>query len=224
MDVLIAPLYFYAAHAFLAIVPTIALIIVLVNVARSPAAISRMRRITVFLIVATILNLIFGHWAAVNLIHAFGASGQAVVTDRYATGTVYNSRRVYGHHVLLRLADGTTRESSFRTDTFNIYPWHNAVTYPGTGDRFNIRYLPHFPAAFIILTNDDSPWALGSRCGDLEAEAERTSTAADFAPSDAKYRAQAVDAIQKFLQSPCASDAGVREHYQQLVQDLQERH
>jgi hypothetical protein len=83
-----------------------------------------------------------------ELIHWFGAEGQATVTGSFDTGISYNDRRVMGHNVLIKTADAQTTETSFDYDDFNVYPPKNGVYYPQEGDAFNVSYIERFPAGF----------------------------------------------------------------------------
>jgi hypothetical protein len=73
-----------------------------------------------------------------ELIHWFGAEGQATITGSFDTGISYNDRRVMGHNVLIKTADARTIETSFDYDDFNVYPPKNGVYYPQEGDAFNV--------------------------------------------------------------------------------------
>jgi len=55
-------------------------------------------------------------------------------------------------------------------------PKKSAVKTARPGEKFKVRYLLSFPRDFVIITNDDSPWARGLACNSLEQrvfEAER---------------------------------------------------
>jgi len=133
---------------------------------------------------AAILLFLFGSGLATNLVHAHGVPGEGIVTDRFDTATVHNDQQVYGFNVLIRTQDGQVVRTSFRTDSFNVYPYRNRTRYPGPGARFNVRYLPNHPHAFVIIADDDSPWARSLRCGDLLQAVVQATGAANFAPGD----------------------------------------
>ena len=141
-------------------------------------------------------NLVIGTWISGILVHMIGAEGQATITGSHGTGTVYNSHHVRAYDVLIRTADGRTVESGFEDDDFNVYPHHNATAYPGEGDEFNVRYLQHYPSDFVILGEDDSPWARGLRCSRLASAREKAERKLRFAPDVVSYR-EAVSAAGK---------------------------
>jgi hypothetical protein len=158
-----------------------------------------------------VLNFIFGTDLSARLIHRFGKVGQAVITDSYATGVEYNDHDVVGYNVLLKTADGRTVETRFQEDDFNVYPPHNAVSYPGVGDHFNISYLPAFPKDFIIIGDDDSPWALGLKCQAIRARFAEASQQYQFSRSTPSYRQAYVDAIRAVTAGGvCSFDEGGR--------------
>ncbi len=150
-----------------------------------------------------VLNLLFGTWVSGLIVYSLGAEGQATITGSHSTGTIYNSHRVNGYDVLIRTSDGRTFESSFEDDDLNVYPHYNATAYPGEGDEFNVRYLRRFPTDFIILGEDDSPWAHGLKClrlAEVRSEAESKSR---FAPDVAAYRKAVVEATSAETSAGC---------------------
>lgn len=125
-----------------------------------------------------------GSWLMTPLIHHYGKTGEGVVTDQFRTADMYNGEPVIGFNILIRKADGGIVRTSFRSDSFNVYPAANAVRYPTPGTRFNVRYLAVHPEDFVIVSNDDSDWARSLRCGDLLQDVARTAREASFAPED----------------------------------------
>ena len=155
------------------------------------------------LIGVAVLNLTLGTWVSGSVIYAVGDEGKATITGSRGTGTVYNSHRVRAYDVLIRTVDGQTVETGFEDDDFNVYPHHNATTYPGKGDEFNVRYLKGFPADFVILGEDDSPWAKGLRCDRLASRRSQAESKARFAPDVASYRDAAQAAKEAEAQASC---------------------
>ena len=135
-------------------------------------------------IVGLVLFGIFGERITSPLVYTYGEAGEAVVTDEYRTADMWNYRPVIGFNVLIRQAGGGLIRTGFRSDSFNLYPSANEVRYPRAGMRFNVRYLPAHPEDFVIITDDDSQWARGLRCGDLLQEVARAERERSFAPGD----------------------------------------
>jgi len=145
----------------------------------------------------------FGTGIATRLVYHNGMPAEGLVTGAFDTNTMYNDRMVYGYNVLLKRADGTTVESSFRTDDFNVYPPKNETHYPGVGERFSARYLPNHPTEFVIVATDDSPFARSLRCGDLEQKVGEAESKMRFASNDPNYRRQYQAAVAAARRGGC---------------------
>ncbi|WP_024509870.1 hypothetical protein [Bradyrhizobium sp. ARR65] len=148
-------------------------------------------------------NLIFGPDVSAVLVHRFGTQGQATVTGSYDTGNSYNDRRVMGYKVLIKTADERTIQTSFEDDDFNVYPPANGVYYPQPGDVFNVSYIESFPEDFIIISNDDSPWAHALRCFELMSAVHEADGKQRFAPKSAEFRKSYEDALQTARAAGC---------------------
>jgi hypothetical protein len=155
---------------------------------------------------AAIVNLVMGADWADGLIYRHGIPAQATITGSFPTNIIYNNQDVVGFHVLIRPADGSVMETSFRTDDFNVYPPRNRTRYPDTGDVFTVRYLPGHPDAFVIIRNDDSPWATRLRCEGLAVEADQADHKVKFAPGNMAFRRVAQAAQAALQASGCQVD------------------
>ena len=142
-----------------------------------------------FFVVVAVANVVGGTWLTTLLVYHAGVSGSATVTASRNTSTQYNNQNVRAHTVLIRGADGGVTATGFSDDDFNVYPPHNATSYPGKGDTFTVRYLPHAPQTFVIVANDDSPWTHGLRCDGLMRDVGEAGSTAHFAPETERYRA-----------------------------------
>lgn len=206
MDILFAPLYLLLAHQFLGGAVLLVLGAYAVRFLSNRQGIFRETARSygfVILLAAFLLKVFFGHGLAVRLVHVLGKDARGLVVDSYGTGTVYNNQRVEGYHVLLALADGRTVQESFRTDSFNVYPPHNATTYPAAGQHFDARYLPHFPSAFIILSDGDGGFAQDLRCDKLGRALHAAELKHQFAPENGAFRLEAITALQRYMQERC---------------------
>lgn len=165
------------------------------------------RKLSVFLGILMVLNFILGSRLNGWAIYAVGETGDAQVTGKEETSTQYNDQNVYRFNILLKTKDGKVVETYFRTDDFNVYPVHNSVTYPSTGDRFHVRYLRHFPSAFIILANDDSPWASNLKCAALQSRLNEAQNKYQFDRGNQTYRRQYIELIRQVIDSHCYTDS-----------------
>jgi hypothetical protein len=124
-------------------------------------------------------------------------------------------------NVQIKTADCVIVDTTFEDDDFNQYPFSNTFVDPSPGDQFNVRYLPTFPQDFVIITNDDSPWARHLACGRLEQkmfEAERKYQFADRAPA---YRRPYIDAIEAAIAGGCFDDnAAILQAYRNKIEDV----
>jgi hypothetical protein len=168
-----------------------------------------------------LLNMVFGSWLSASVVHAFGETGSATITGDYETATQYNDRTVVGHNVLLRTSEGKTVETSFEDDDFNVYPSRNSVTYPSVGDHFNVNYLRMFPRDFIIITNDDSPWATERRCAALNDTMQEANQKYEFDRSSQDYRTGYIAAIHALIDQKCVTDAGEIETFHDDIENVQ---
>ena len=170
--------------------------------------------------VLALVSVFFGTGIAVGVVHAFGEKGAATITGSYGTSTVYNDHDVVGYHVLLRTADGKVVETSFEDDDFNIYPSKNAVIYPGVGDHFTVYYLRRFPDDFIIVDNDDSPWATALRCGKLRDAVQEANAKYEFDRGNTSYRTAYVAVINDLLDNKCVADESERDEFRHDLENV----
>jgi hypothetical protein len=193
------PLIFVLRHQFLVIFGgifgSIAVSVARQSFRRSDAAPPRQRLFIVLLpigIAALILEMLFGTSWADRLLHYYGTAAAATITDSYGTSVQYNSHNVMGYHVLVRPPRGGTIATGFEDDDFNVYPPHNATTYPEVGGIFTVRYFPVSPSNFVIISDDGSPWALARRCAEQRRAHDMAVNRARFSKSSAD-RAAAAD-------------------------------
>jgi hypothetical protein len=131
-------------------------------------------------VIYAFLNVMIGTRISDTLIYHLGEAGSATVTDRHGTSTQYNDQNVSAYAVLVRTAAGKVVKTAFADDDFNVYPPHNATTYPDVGDRFTVRYPAGFPNAFVIVADDGSPWAKDRSCMKLRSAAAAIQRKRDF--------------------------------------------
>jgi hypothetical protein len=142
----------------------------------------------------------------VLLIHRYGVRGEATVTGTYSTNTSYNDRQVMRHNVLIKTTATQTVESSFEDDDFNVYPPADGVYYPQDGDMFNVSYIKSYPQDFIIISDDDSPWAKSLPCSDLMSTVREADNKRQFAPNSQGYREAFEEALGAAQAAGCSGD------------------
>ncbi len=140
------------------------------------------------------------------LLYRLGQTATAQVVGHYRTWVEVNDHDVVGYTVLIRTASDGVLESRFEDDEPNVYPATD-VSDPQPGETFDVRYLARFPRDFVILSDDDSPWARRQRCDALSLRLTAAHQRFDFAQGAPAYRQPYVAAIDAYLQLGCAGGA-----------------
>ncbi|MGI4862606.1 MAG: hypothetical protein ACRYFZ_01695 [Janthinobacterium lividum] len=170
------------------------------------------------LAVLTFLTIFFGSALAVPLVYQAGETGQGEVVNTYATSVQHNHREVRGYRVLLRTRAGQTVVTSFEDEDFNVYPPANAVVYPSIGEKFTARYLPAYPQDFIIISNDDSPYAHGLACATLLDSLHEARRTHEFDLTNAANKQAYRELIHRVIAQSCYTDStDLREYYGDLA-------
>jgi hypothetical protein len=207
LDPLLYILNLFARLRFFALPLVFIIIPLAIALLRKPGTIrvtSAHRNFAVPIIAAGILFFFFGTQLAASLIYLCGEAGGATITGTYKTSTQYNNHNVVGYNVLIRTAAGRIVATKFEDDDFNVYPpWRNVVSYPQDGDAFTVRYLERFPSAFVIVANDNSPWALDVRCAKLAEPLDEAKRKLQFARSDETFQRDYRDAREALRQAGC---------------------
>lgn len=182
--------------------------VVLVAVNRDPSKESRMIFLGLGCVFGIGFPLIFGFAflgssLATNLVYRYGVDGEGIITGRFQTGAMYNEEPVQGYRVMIQTREGDTLETSFQSDRFNVYPASNEVTYPPSGIKFTTRYLPAYPEDFVIVSNDDSPWARSMRCFALNERVQELKTMRAFSADDPDYRRRYDQAVADAAAAGC---------------------
>lgn len=170
----------------------------------------------IFLLV--IFNTFQGPAISASLLYKVGVKGTAQIIGNYDTDIQYNNRNVQGHRVLIRTAENRTIETGFEDDDFNVYPSSNGVYYPEVGDVFTVHYIKTYPKDFVIVSNDDSPWAAAQRCIGLQKKLREAKNKYDFDTSNPSYRSAYKSAIRSFIGGKCYSDEDdLNEYFQDIA-------
>ena len=206
MDFPVYILHLIFAHPFAYMVVAVVFPIVMANITKGPKN-NFQRGLYINLFIGIPLNFIFGHAINSRLIYAVGKPGKAEAISSYQTSTRYNNHNVVGYRVLIRAQDGKVIQTGFADDDFNVYPSHNSVSYPQQGDRFNVRYLEHFPGSFIIITNDDSPWTLALQCGGWNHQLNEARSKFEFDKSNQQFKNAYIKAIKDYISKRCYTDS-----------------
>lgn len=181
--------YWYVALTFLLVVIPI---IVFATSLTSGRGAKLFRGIVIVLVFGFMVNLFAGHFASNWLLVRAGEAGTATVVSIEPTSSQYNDQPVMRYQVMIRPQHGgAIVQTYFETSDFNItpQPTEDGYVYPPPGRQFSVRYLPDFPRAFVILSNDDSPYGRGLRCQrSMEIQSKLRNQIA-FDPQNAEFKA-----------------------------------
>jgi hypothetical protein len=153
----------------------------------------------------SIVNMIFPHLVDGHLITAIGETADARVTSIEATNSYLNKSRVMRHNVIFKTVEGQNYETYFETWDFNIYPSANSTTYPGQGAAFRVAYLPSFPSAFLILTEENSDFTKAKTCSEAQKEFDAARVKFEFDPQEPNYSREFRSALEKLQRLNCVS-------------------
>ena len=167
---------------------------------------------------ASLLFFIFGMKFTNGLIYKNGKTGKAQVINEANTGDMYNEEPVLKYTVLIKTKSGETFETSFESLDFNIYPELENVDYPSLGVTFHVKYMENNPDVFIIVSNDDSPYALQMHCSKLLLQVNTAKSKYNFDPSNQSYKKDYKDALKVYLSDGCNKKDAI---YKSLELELQ---
>ena len=152
-------LYLITEHRILVFVGAIFLPVVIGK--RLRAGVKRVlarRYLAAILFLLLTVNIFWGPPLSAYVLYHIGETGPAQITGAHTLDWLsYSRRNVIRYDVQLKTADGTIIDTSFDDIDSNRFPPVRAI--PERGEDFNVRYLPSFPDDFMIVTDDNSPWA-----------------------------------------------------------------
>ena len=173
--------------------------------------------VLIFCAIALVGRLLAGSHLATNVVYNVGQKGTAKITGSHRTGSRYNKQTVWGYNVLIRTSENTVVESYFEDDYFIVYPPSNEVWYPPADVTFTVHYLRSFPEDFVIISDDDSPWASSLRCMKLTKKQNEAKTKYYFDTTKEPYRLAYIDAIHEYIDGKCyANDGELQAYYRDI--------
>lgn len=179
-EFIISVLFTIAEHSILSLFSGFAIagiiIFIYLKISSSKIKIS-LRILSVIIFIYSFGNLFAGYILAGSMIYNIGETGSAVTVSIKQTNNQYNHQWVYEHTIVLETKDGKKFETTFSDADFNIFPIpKDGYVYPARGEKYSVKYLKSHPKAFVIVSDDNSPYAKRIRCQDLREvyeEAER---------------------------------------------------
>lgn len=231
MELIVYILYQFASHSILVLVPLIFLVIgaftlsaAVIRSGRSakrrlendyPTVGKRIFRaillstslvaalVSVLIAGFALLNIIKPHIVDGALIYKYGERAEGKVLSRERTNNRFNEEPVDRYNVIYRTASGENIETYFESWDFNIYPSANSVRYPTTGQTFSVAYLPQFPRAYIILTDESSEYTSSVECGEILRKILEKKNKFEFEPKNVKYMGEYMEALSQGIENKC---------------------
>ena len=226
MDFFIEALDFLSRNRFGFIMFTI-VIFAFVKVLSSATKISAtakkaLGRTTAFLLLASILMVIFGTEFTNQLIYQHGQIGEGLVVNTFETGDLYNEEPVIQYDALIKTQTGETVKTSFENTDFNLYPTPaGRYNYPSQGVRFTVKHLKNNPKAFVIINNDDSAYAVGKSCAEQLQRVNTAKSQYDFDSNNSSFKESYRKSIEAYLALNCTNDSTIVNFYEQEKSKLE---
>lgn len=149
-------------------------------------------------------NLFLGSFMRNLLIENYGAPGAAMVVKTTQTANQYNDQPVMRCDVMLKPQNAPAVLTHFMTWDFNVVhtgSW-NGCTYPWEGVKFNVRYLPEYPRAFVIIANDHSEYSEQLRANKLAEEISSLQYQLKMDPQNAQVKAKLEELMRQPKREP----------------------
>ncbi|HVF47666.1 MAG TPA: hypothetical protein VNA17_08885, partial [Pyrinomonadaceae bacterium] len=151
-----------------------------------------------------LINIVSRHALDGPLINAYGKKADAKVLSKQSTNSTFNEQPVERYNIIFRTEAGQNVETYFETWDFNIYPPANSVRYPTPGQNFRVAYLPVYPTAFLILTDEKSEYQTAQRCAAILADVEQKRNKYQFDKNNPAYLSQYMTALSEGIRQECA--------------------
>jgi len=219
---LIAILLFWSlSHPFLSLLVVMTVVILAALVAISatvgviPIAGKAIRRAMGILALAVGLtwffNFFMGHFLRNPIVYHFGERGEGLVVAVTSTSSTYNDQPVLRHEVMIRPVSATESPIStyFETSDFNIHPhsFSGSYSYPSTGTRFSVRYLPSYPRAMVISSVDESEYTRGLRISERNQIIAKLRQQLSMDPGNMEYKRNLAQCLEDSLREQGAPES-----------------
>jgi hypothetical protein len=160
----------------------------------------------VMLFLCGFVNMFFGTYFVGNLVYMAGDIGSAVTVSTKQTNNQYNHQWIYEHTVIIETKDGVKYEAAFDDSDFNIFPSpDDGYVYPSVGEKFSVKYLARNPKAFVIISDDDSPYAKKIRCGGLRQAFDEAKRKLKYDSLNTDYKEKYIKARDEYNNKGCGN-------------------
>lgn len=154
-----------------------------------------------------IVNLFFGTLLVGKLVYSAGETGSAVTVSTRQTNNQYNHQWIYEHTVIIETKDGVKYETTFDDSDFNIFPSpDDGYVYPSVGEKYSVKYLKRNPKAFVIVSDDDSPYAKKLRCRNLREVYDEATRKLKYDSLNSDYKEKYIKARDEYNNNGCGNN------------------
>jgi len=174
--------------------------------------------LAIILFVLLAANIFWGPQLSAYVLYHNGATGPAQITGSHTLDWLsYSRRNVIRYDVQLKTADGTIVDTSFDDIDANRFPPIGAI--PEKRDDFNVRYLSSFPGDFMIVTDDNSPWARRVACRALDQKLYESERKYEFDQHGPTYRNAYIAALDAMITAKCGDNQADLDSYRRRIEN-----
>jgi hypothetical protein len=149
-----------------------------------------------------------------KLIYKAGDTGSAYTVSIKDTNTCTQGsmRYIQEHSIILETKDGIKYETTFRDVGTNIFPDpKNRLGLPDIGEKFSVKYLKNYPKVFVIISDDDSPYAKNLRCMHLRKVYYEAKQILECDSMNSDYKEKYIKARDEYIKNGCGDN--IEEYY-----------
>jgi hypothetical protein len=160
-------------------------------------------------IISTLFKFAKGSILLGKLIYRAGDTGIAFTvsikpTNNRIQGTC---RFIDEHSIILETKDGIKYETTFEDCDANIFPDpKNTFGFPSIGEKFSVKYLKNYPKAFVIISDDDSPYAKRLRCRHLRKVYDEAKLILNCDNLNPGYKEKYIKARDEYIKNGCGDN------------------
>lgn len=153
-----------------------------------------------FLFLVFMLNLFAGHLVRNPLLKKIGSPGEGMIVAQSQTNTRYNDKTVLRFDVMIKGKQAKPVATYCESADFNITPepHEDGYIWPATGKKFNVRYLPEYPQAFVIISDDNSEYSTSLKCGRSADQQRKLRAQLSMDAGNSQYQQELADAMQNY--------------------------
>ena len=144
-----------------------------------------------------------------KLIYREGDTGSAFTVSVKPTNTRIQGNFLFinEHSIILETKDGIKYETTFEDCDANIFPDpKNTFGLPSIGEKFSVKYLKNHPKVFVIISDDDSPYAKNLRCRHLRKVYDEAKRILECDSLNSGYKEEYIKAKDEYIKNGCGDN------------------